>query len=434
MRAPAATAVPLLSGSAPAADVRQVDAAPSASDTNVHDERAAASWVPMETWLLSLRKKYRAGLTPVATAVFAPFAGKQLRLSLVAEKQDSDELAAVREMVMEHKRRREEAAKEEGNEKEERAKVTGGSCEDREELTFAPTEVEMQLALLQFVIQDQVCQRFPLSIDYSKRFLKHYIAAVEADPQNELCEELLEHYLSLMQLPPSSCDASSEQPLSYKTYEMVCNHTTTNDERRQQQQRETISFGVSQQFNLLGMVTWDAGFFLAEYILANTEQFAGKRCLELGAGLGITGVTLCKTGAPKQVVLTDYTDEVINNLTANVRNNGILVTPFRGMPPCDDENEQHKDEKVGECEVNVLELDWFRVTKASLSSFSPDIILAADVVSIFFSCLSVAYSLLSPAFAFAFAFLLHLIFFSLHVLLPFFVSFCPPLPSLSTGV
>jgi len=28
------------------------------------------------------------------------------------------------------------------------------------------------------------------------------------------------------------------------------------------------SFKVSQAFNVLGMATWDAGFFLAEYIMA----------------------------------------------------------------------------------------------------------------------------------------------------------------------
>lgn len=44
----------------------------------------------------------------------------------------------------------------------------------------------------------------------------------------------------------------------------------------------------------------------------------GKTVLELGAGVGITGIALAKWAQPARVVMTDYLANVIDNLNHNI--------------------------------------------------------------------------------------------------------------------
>ena len=43
-----------------------------------------------------------------------------------------------------------------------------------------------------------------------------------------------------------------------------------------------------------GLRLWEAGIVLARYVVNNSAQFKGKRVLELGAGVGIAGMTAKK--------------------------------------------------------------------------------------------------------------------------------------------
>jgi len=39
-----------------------------------------------------------------------------------------------------------------------------------------------------------------------------------------------------------------------------------------------LSFKVFQQFNEVGLTTWDAGFYLAEFAFSFPEYFENKKC------------------------------------------------------------------------------------------------------------------------------------------------------------
>ena len=74
----------------------------------------------------------------------------------------------------------------------------------------------------------------------------------------------------------------------------------------------------------LPSTSWPILVLLASSLLLRTkvnvscvEKVQHKCCLELGAGLGLTGLTLCKLG-PKQAVLTDYAEPVLRNLQNNL--------------------------------------------------------------------------------------------------------------------
>jgi len=54
-------------------------------------------------------------------------------------------------------------------------------------------------------------------------------------------------------------------------------------------------------------MVWDASIILAEYFSSHPELVRGKRCLEMGAGLGLGGIVAAANGA-KEVVITDVAD------------------------------------------------------------------------------------------------------------------------------
>ncbi|EKX48089.1 hypothetical protein GUITHDRAFT_106168 [Guillardia theta CCMP2712] len=55
----------------------------------------------------------------------------------------------------------------------------------------------------------------------------------------------------------------------------------------------------------LGYSIWDAGLALSIWIQMNGDKFAGRDVLELGSGVGVTGICMAKSSA-NQVVLSDF--------------------------------------------------------------------------------------------------------------------------------
>jgi methylase of polypeptide subunit release factors len=71
-------------------------------------------------------------------------------------------------------------------------------------------------------------------------------------------------------------------------------------------------------FDLTGQVLWPAAEVLCFYFLSLSKGsfFDGKRGLELGAGVGVSGLVLSQFC--QQVVLTDNNDIVLEILQKNV--------------------------------------------------------------------------------------------------------------------
>ena len=67
------------------------------------------------------------------------------------------------------------------------------------------------------------------------------------------------------------------------------------------------------------MATWEAGLYLVEFILDNASEFFHKRMIELGSGIGLSGVTMRLFTQAQLIVLTDYLDTVIENMKFNLQ-------------------------------------------------------------------------------------------------------------------
>ncbi|CAO2837412.1 unnamed protein product [Amaranthus hypochondriacus] len=66
---------------------------------------------------------------------------------------------------------------------------------------------------------------------------------------------------------------------------------------------------ASTDFDLTGQLVWPGAVILNEYLSKNAEMLRGLSVIELGSGVGVTGV-LCRRFCNK-VVMTDHNDEVL---------------------------------------------------------------------------------------------------------------------------
>lgn len=70
--------------------------------------------------------------------------------------------------------------------------------------------------------------------------------------------------------------------------------------------------------NDVSLRLWEAGACLAEFFLENKSMVSGKRVIELGAGVGATGLVIAGCCNATSVHLTDYTDVCRVNLEHNI--------------------------------------------------------------------------------------------------------------------
>ncbi|XP_054789544.1 uncharacterized protein LOC129295096 [Prosopis cineraria] len=73
---------------------------------------------------------------------------------------------------------------------------------------------------------------------------------------------------------------------------------------------------ASTDFDLTGQVVWPGAILLNDYLSKNSEILQGCTVIELGSGVGVTGI-LCSRFCQK-VVLTDHNEEVLKILKKNI--------------------------------------------------------------------------------------------------------------------
>jgi len=70
---------------------------------------------------------------------------------------------------------------------------------------------------------------------------------------------------------------------------------------------------------------WEAGCCLAEFFLEYPYYIQNKHILELGAGVGHTGMIIAACCGAKSVHMTDYTDATLSNLEHNLQINSLFL-------------------------------------------------------------------------------------------------------------
>lgn len=185
------------------------------------------------------------------------------------------------------------------------------------------------------------------------------IEAVGAELHDELVAELMEFVLHA-RLGDAGLSPDDLHHVSYTV--------PTSDQQRRESVNAlvlaspdalVVTCRVASVFNEVGLKIWQAGWYLAEYVITHVDVFADKTVLELGAGVGFTGLVLAHVARPKRVVLSDYGASVMQNLRYNAEVNAAGVT----------------------CPVDVVTLDWETWDPSeSNAELHPDILLAGDCV------------------------------------------------------
>ncbi|XP_049417452.1 protein-lysine N-methyltransferase EEF2KMT isoform X2 [Epinephelus fuscoguttatus] len=184
-----------------------------------------------------------------------------------------------------------------------------------------------------------LCRKFPPSVRYRKLFLSEIIRreAAGCDPLDELYDALAEVV------------GAEDTTECYKNYLLPSGDAVSLLENV-----ALISEGTT------GLVTWEAALYLAEWALDHQQAFTGRTVLELGSGVGLTGITICRSCSPNRYIFSDCHHKVLQKLRDNVQLNGLT--------------EQTSPT------VAVEEMDWTTVTEEQIEQIGADTVIAADVV------------------------------------------------------
>eukprot|EP01113_Clastostelium_recurvatum_P023251 TRINITY_DN27786_c0_g1_i1.p1 TRINITY_DN27786_c0_g1~~TRINITY_DN27786_c0_g1_i1.p1 ORF type:complete len:366 (+),score=47.19 TRINITY_DN27786_c0_g1_i1:2-1099(+) len=172
---------------------------------------------------------------------------------------------------------------------------------------FSTYDANEQHQLVAAIVDDKVTTAYPPLRSYSLRFYKYVINKYESRG-DEVDEGLLERYLSILNQTPSGDETC------FKSYQTDLT-----------QPDQTVTIRIAAQYNQVGLTIWTACFLLSDFVLQHPDLFHGRRCLELGAGTGLSSLFLCRAARPSSLVITDYVPQVMTNLVGNLLINGFEI-------------------------------------------------------------------------------------------------------------
>eukprot|EP01062_Namystynia_karyoxenos_P078090 TRINITY_DN7992_c0_g1_i1.p1 TRINITY_DN7992_c0_g1~~TRINITY_DN7992_c0_g1_i1.p1 ORF type:complete len:373 (+),score=76.36 TRINITY_DN7992_c0_g1_i1:68-1186(+) len=245
------------------------------------------------------------------------------------------------------------------------------------------------------VLRDPLLQQYAPQNGYPYRVAKRVFGAVEGAGA-AAADSLVEELLRLQPAAGTASGAAGAEAVApfYRLYDLPG-----------ASESGPVALRVWPDFSQVGLALWPAGFALAEWLLARPTDFAGARVVELGSGVGLTGMVLARSCGAASVLLTDYLTTVTANCAENLARCG-LPTAAAAAATGDDAatacgsgrgcpggaaaegapDEAAKAAAAGTCTVDVEVLDWEKVSagdETALSIISRSAathLLAADVV------------------------------------------------------
>ncbi|KAK4443080.1 S-adenosylmethionine-dependent methyltransferase-like protein [Podospora aff. communis PSN243] len=158
---------------------------------------------------------------------------------------------------------------------------------------------------------------------YQLRILKALVARIEGCitdwDEHGISDELMESLSNLLSLRMPD-EAVAAQQKCYVTYHLsrLARDGGEDAEITLLESRSLLAAGGT-----TGLRTWEAALHLGEYLCANPGLIRGKRVLELGAGTGYLGVLCAKYLGAGHVLVSDGSEDVINNLPDSFFLNGL---------------------------------------------------------------------------------------------------------------
>ncbi|XP_077490474.1 protein-lysine N-methyltransferase EEF2KMT isoform X1 [Amblyomma americanum] len=165
---------------------------------------------------------------------------------------------------------------------------------------------EFQEQLVACTVQHPVARTFPPRASYVKHFLKCVIDKLDAH-NVDIADSLYVHFAEKLGFRNSGDDLPG-----FVTY--------TIDDRTAVTLKEHTAVVLN---GTTGLRTWQASMFLSEWCLENRNLLSGKHILELGCGVGLTGIVICKTCSPLTYTFTDGHCAVLQSVEENLGRNDV---------------------------------------------------------------------------------------------------------------
>lgn len=226
-------------------------------------------------------------------------------------------------------------------------------------VTFSLDE-NIQDLLLCATVFHPLAKKFPPSLSYSRKFVKWLMQQIE-EAGYEFAENIYLAYTNLLDgdkdIFYQSYIINSQLTVTLATTQHLVNHSTT------------------------GLIVWEAAKFLADWGIENANLLKEKTILELGSGLGLTGITLSKLLQFEKYFFSDNSEDVLRILKRNINLNlyDSDYSKLGAFENCISRNVNNHIVNSVINEISVISLEWNDVTNEEINKYNPDIILAADV-------------------------------------------------------
>lgn len=127
-----------------------------------------------------------------------------------------------------------------------------------------------------------------------------------------------------------------------------------------------------------GLCSWQGAIHLGNWCIENKNEFSGKVILELGCGVGLTGLCIIKKCFPKQYIFTDCHKTVFEMLLENIKLN---LLPGEKMQLQSKIDRLKLEAKYNCTNIKVMELKWEDIDKYVNENWvMPDIIIGSDIL------------------------------------------------------
>ncbi|KAI5634104.1 lysine methyltransferase domain-containing protein [Phthorimaea operculella] len=224
--------------------------------------------------------------------------------------------------------------------------------------SIQPEEVEAfiwdeQQKFLNATVYHPIVEKYPVSAEFCRLFFKKVIDSLE--PTQEVHDGFYTYLCLVIQ-------NNTQQDFCYKHY------VVDNDLEKIITIKETKNMVVN---GTTGMRTWQAALMLADYMICNKDLLREKNILELGSGVGFTGIAISKYCDINSITLTDCHNDVLKTIYENIQIN----FPF------------HEPKEYGTCTVfsgninniHLMMLDWNDINDF-FYDIVPDVIIGADII------------------------------------------------------
>lgn len=236
------------------------------------------------------------------------------------------------------------------------------------------TSEDAQQDLHATLLCDPVHGVFPLAPWYRASFIRRLCTMLEEaiaqshDGDLEVIEPILRELNELLGRATPTADPG-ELATCFVTFEcpvVMPVHGGPDGRPRTQ----TLATRIAPKENPVGLKLWEAGYVLADALLAHPDLCQGKHVVELGAGVGLLGLVAGYCLGASRVTMTDVDAQVLQFLRANVEANAAAAAAAGAVPV-----------------VEVATLDWSAESeyKALLAPTTQTkdngrVILAADCI------------------------------------------------------